>query len=103
MNCVALLDPSFCPVLFTYSYEVLIVREIQRQHGLRLNMINLIDKSNSKQTEVVLGFRKTAYLEKFGNLPTSVTEFTRVKTFSKIDISTEFSDKFCVILMQDFS
>ena len=69
---------------------------MQRQHGLRLLMINLIDKSNSKQTEVVLWFQKRACSEKFGNLPTYMTEFTRVKTFSKIDTSTstDFSDKF---------
>lgn len=80
---------------------------MQRQHGLRLNMINLIDKSNSKQTEVVLWFQKRACSEKFGNLPTYMTEFTRVKTFSKIDTSTstDFSDKFFakIDISTDFS
>lgn len=48
---------------------MLIVREMQRQHGLRLNMINLIDKSNSKQTEVVLWFQKMSLFRKIWKPP----------------------------------
>lgn len=66
MNCVAFLDTFFCSFLFTYSYEMIILQIIQRQHGLRFNIINLIDKSKS---EVVLCFQKTDCSSKFGNLP----------------------------------
>ena len=65
MNCIAL-DTFFCSFLFTYSYEMIVLQIIQRQHGLRFNIINLIDKSKS---EVVLCFQKTHCSGKFGNLP----------------------------------
>ena len=94
---------------------MLIVREMQRQHGLRLNMINLIDKSNYKQTEVVLWFQKMSLFRKIWKPPNLCDWVYKSENFfknwhfhfhglfrqifSNIDTSTDVSDKFCVILI----